>query len=78
MTYTVNILCPPADDTEGSWQDDPHVWWENYILSPEFAHLDFFEKLDYLCNFNARKTIGSNLIVFDSEADFTMFLLRFS
>lgn len=71
MAYRVSIFMgEPMDST------DHPPWWNNFIISDEHDRHDWLD--NSLRKFRAKDVPGTTFIEFESEEDFTMFLLQFS
>jgi hypothetical protein len=75
MTYKISVF---KDKDKDSWEDRYMPWWINFLKSNRLVDLGDNLLTKPLANWNCKNIAGSDYIEFSSEADATMFLLRFS
>jgi hypothetical protein len=75
MTYKISVF----KDRQGrdGWKERYMPWWINFLEAYNLIQLGDDRLNDSLAEWNCKNLAGSDYIEFTSEADSTLFLLRF-
>jgi hypothetical protein len=76
VTYKISVF--KDREHEGNWDGRYMPWWINFLQSNRLVDLGDKLLTEPLAKWNGKNILESDYIEFKSEADATLFLLRFS